>query len=790
MHFISNCYNRWQGRRGWLVLALLAWSLLCGWNLTRLDIEDDIVSMLPDGESRVARDFELLQQSPFARKVVIHLRADSPASASRLNSATAQLREQLPEPWFVDPLSGPADAQPQRLLADLLHSLPLLLDETDLAHLEQRLDDEGIALTLAENLSQLLQPQGLFVRELIRRDPFDLHLLALDKLRRVNPLPEVRIEGEFFVSHDGLSRLILADTPVLITDGVGASQLLEAFEQTRQSLPPGISAELISGHAYTLANADIIKSDMRILLLVSGGGLLLLFVLLIGKWRAVPVLLLPLFSVATAVLVVSLFADQVSGITIGFGAVVLGITIDFALHVYFALARRGSKRPEILRLVARPVLFGGLTTLAAFSVLAFSDLPGQRQLGLFAGAGIIAAVLLALLILPHFIPRPTVGAPGGRLKGKRSLLERLPFLRYGVISLWIALCGASLLMLPQLSFNGELRQLGYLPEELQQAEKDLTQAWGDVRGRAMIFVSAADLEQLLGHNEQVWQVLGEHQLQSEAVSLAPLLLSERTRQQRVDNWQAFWRQHQAPTTERLVGLGKGYGFSSRAFAPFFEDLERSPAPIDVTTLEEWGLGELVHTLLQEDEKGYRMMTLLPDRSEQIAGLLQPGVLPAGAVLVSQGVFADQLAQAIVADFYRFISIAGLVVVVLLAILFLRVKDVVIALLPALTGLLVLLGGMAWLGLELNLFNVIASLLIIGLGVDYGIFMVCHGQSKEDLASVRAVVVSGLSTLIGFGALTLAQHPALFSIGLTLLLGISAAMPTAILVLPALSRQSR
>ncbi|MFO7814065.1 MAG: MMPL family transporter [Pelovirga sp.] len=790
MHFISNCYNRWRGRRGWLVLALLAWLLLCGWNLSRLDIDDDIISMLPDGESRVARDFELLQQSPFARKVIIHLRTDSSASAPRLNSATEQLRDELPEPWFVDPLSGPAQVQPQRLLTDLLQSLPLLLDETDLAHLEQRLDDEGVASVLAENFSELLQPQGLFVRERIRRDPFSLYLSALDKLRRVNPLPEVRIEGEYFVSHDGLSRMILADTPVRITDGDGANQLLDAFEQARLSLPPGISAELISGHAYTLANADIIKTDMRTLLLVSGGGLLLLFVLLIGKWRAVPVLLLPFFSVATALLVLSLFVDQVSGITIGFGAVVLGITIDFALHVYFALARRGSERPEILRLVARPVLFGGLTTLAVFSVLAFSDLPGQRQLGLFAGAGIITAVLLALLVLPHFIPRPTAVVAGVRLNGKRSLLERLPFLRYGVISLWLALCGASLLMVPQLSFNGELGQLGYLPEELQQAEKSLSQAWGDVRGRAMIFVSAADLEQLLRHNEQVWQVLGDYQLQSEAVSLAPLLLSERTREQRIDNWQAFWQQHQAPTAERLVDLGKGYGFSSGAFTPFFDHLQRSPVPVDVAKLKEWGLGELVNTLLQEDENGYRLITLLPDRADDIAVLLQPDVLPAGAVLVSQGVFADQLAQAIVADFYRFISIAGLTVVLLLRLLFRRIRDVVFALLPALTGLLVLLGGMAWLGLELNLFNVIASLLIIGLGVDYGIFMVCHSHSKEDLASVRAVVVSGLSTLIGFGALTLAQHPALFSIGLTLLLGISAAMPTAILVLPALSRPSR
>jgi predicted RND superfamily exporter protein len=124
------------------------------------------------------------------------------------------------------------------------------------------------------------------------------------------------------------------------------------------------------------------------------------------------------------------------------------------------------------------------------------------------------------------------------------------------------------------------------------------------------------------------------------------------------------------------------------------------------------------------------------------------------------------------------------VLFLLLVLFRSLRPLLLALLPVLTGLVVMFGAMAWLGLELNLFNVVASILIIGLGVDYGIFMVCHGQQEQDLASARAVLVSGLTTLVGFGALVLAEHPALHSIGLTVLLGISAAVPTAVLVIPA------
>ena len=95
------------------------------------------------------------------------------------------------------------------------------------------------------------------------------------------------------------------------------------------------------------------------------------------------------------------------------------------------------------------------------------------------------------------------------------------------------------------------------------------------------------------------------------------------------------------------------------------------------------------------------------------------------------------------------------------------------------------GAMGWLGIQFNLFNVIATILIIGLGVDYGIFMVCKISETYGHDTDRAVLFSGLTTLAGFGALILARHPALHSIGLTVILGIGAAIPSALFVIPAL-----
>ncbi len=792
MKLVADCYCRLQHRRGWLLLILLLLLVVAGWSFSQLKVEESISAMLPDGDSQVARDFQLLQRAPFARKLVIHLTAADGIETDQLITATDQLRSALPAELFSNPLSGPEELVTGQLFRQLGDSLPYLADVDDLQAIDEQLTPAQIDARLAEALAQLLQPQGVALKKQLRRDPLQFDCLALQKLRHLNPIPGVRLERGHFVSQDGRSSLILADTQVAITDAVGGKALLDAFTEARQDLPAGIRAELVSGHPYTLANAQAIQADMQRVLLVSGIGILLLFFLFLRSLRALSVYLLPLFSMVVAVLVAAAWFGTLSGITIGFGAVLLGITIDFGLHVYFAL-RNGSgveTREQLLQAVSRPVLFGGFTTLAAFAVLLRSELPGQRQLAIFAMAGILAALLLALLFLPHFIGERKEESPLSRRQLRRHVYDRAPGLRLTVLLLWLLVAGLAGWQAQKLTINGELRQLSYLPTELQQAEQRLGESWGNMRGRALLFASAADLESALRLNELVWQRLGEQGLQDEAVSLAPLFPSQQTQQQRLQNWEGFWQQRRATTQDLLQASGQKYGFSPAAFGPFWTRLEQTPANIDQQRLKSWGLGRMLDNLLLKDEQGYQLMTLVPDRPELLGALEENLTRLPGITLVSQSRFGKQLSAEIGADFSRFISSAGIAVLVLLLLLFRRLPEVLLALLPVLTGLLVMFGGMGWLGLEMNLFNVVASILIIGLGVDYGIFMVCHGQQEEDLASSRAILISGMTTLVGFGALVLAKHPALHSIGLTVLLGISAAVPTAVLVIPAFRPKRR
>ncbi len=784
MKFIAVCYQALESRRGWLVLGCLLIVLAAAGYLARVPVADSIVAMLPDGNLQVKRDFDLLQKTPFARKLVILLQAADGVSEKQLISGTQRLSLLLPKELFKNVQSGPGNLQNFQLLQQLPVYLPVLADESDLALVAEKLTPGQVDRQMAENLAMLMQPQGIAMKQQIQSDPLGLNGLALQKLMYINPLPGVRIEQGSFLSEDRRSTLILADTDIVITDPDGSKQLLDGFRLARAGLPQGISATLLSGHPYTLANTQIIKSDMNRVLLVSGLGLLLIFVIFLRRWQALAVFLLPFVSMVVGLLVTALFYTPLSGITIGFGAVLLGITIDYGLHVYFALRHGSGSRKELLVALSRPVLFGGLTTLVAFAVLLRSELPGQRQLAVFAVGGIVAALILALLVLPHFIGKnePTGWQPQ---RFRRHLFERRPRLRWLVLGGWLIVMAFSAIQAQNLSINGELKRLSYVPPELSQAEQALADHWGNMRGRAMIFAAARDLETALQHSEQVWQILRDQHLDKASVGLTPLLLSARTQRQNAEQWQAYWSQEQGLAQTLLEDAGRKYGFSSQAFTPFFARLQHEPQVLTLDTLASWGLAPLLENYVQLDTDGARVLTLIPDQPEVIAQVDKALKQIPGVTLVSQSRFGHQLSHAIAVDFSQFISISGLVVLVLLVVLFRKLSDVLLAILPVLSGLLFMFGGMTWLGLEMNLFNVVASILIIGLGVDYGIFMTCHSRQVEDLASSRAVLVSGLTTLVGFGALVIARHPAMNSIGITVLLGIAAAVPTAVLVIPAI-----
>jgi len=114
---------------------------------------------------------------------------------------------------------------------------------------------------------------------------------------------------------------------------------------------------------------------------------------------------------------------------------------------------------------------------------------------------------------------------------------------------------------------------------------------------------------------------------------------------------------------------------------------------------------------------------------------------------------------------------------------------ILALVPVVTSLAVVLGVLRISGLSLNAPSIIAAMVVVGLSIDYGIFMVYSCHFRLNTGTPTAVSLSAWTTLIGAGVLVFAQHPLLFFIGVTLVSGVGAGFLTANFLIPPLYRLS-
>ena len=785
--FFSSLYGLLSRHRLLLYCATFAVILLAALVLKNITMNEDIAPLLPDDQSEAAKDFALLQKTPFANKVLINLKGSPGTGRKELTDTADRMSAAMTSPYFTRAVSGPSLPSAEGLQEWLMNALPQTFTIKDRSKLQETLTAPEVRSRLQNVYEQLTGPEGYFMKPLLERDPLDLKSTVLEKLRHMNVIPGMGLYNNHFISPDGKNTLIIAETPVKITDSKGSHELAEELKALiRKAVPPGIEASVISGHAYTTANAETIKKDLFIILTSAGVVIFLLILFFLRSWKGVLVFLVPSSVLCLATAGTLLIYDSVSAVTMAFGSVLLGISDDYPILVYFALCSKERDPKTIIREVAYPVMFGGLTTIVTFAVMLASTLPGQRQLAVFTMIGVAVSLVFSLVLLPHLLQ--TLPGEKRYIGAGSPRSPKLP--RRGVLVLWLLIMALGLWQAGRIHFNGDLQSINFVPESLKKAEQHLAKTWGDFRGSAVLFAEGSDLESSLSVNDSLFAYLSEKLPSGQIVSLAPLLPSSATQRANARRWKDFW----ADGNERLAGKllseeGPRVGFSPGAFAPFFELLKRQPDAITFDDMKKIGFGDLMGAMVLKNDNNVQTLTLVPDSPGLVDLFAKDGKSLKGVRLVSQGRFKGLIGHALVGNFTRYIIFALLVIVAAVGILFRDPKKVLLTLVPVATGLIFMLGAMGSLGIEFNLFNIVAAILVIGLGVDLGIFMVCNITEGYDHTANLAILLGGLTSFVGLGALALAQHPALKSIGITVMLGLIGVIPAALFVVPALYRKT-
>src|SRR5262249_3680833 len=215
-----------------------------------------------------------------------------------------------------------------------------------------------------------------------------------------------------------------------------------AAQATLRATGPGVFAV----GARTQIKQDVSRISLLAVVLVS--------ILLLMVYRSPSALLMTLLPAASGaiagVAAVGLAFGSVHGVTLGFGATLLGEGVDYAIYLFTNTAPGSGLRRSLAR-IWPTLLLGVLTSVVGFSVLLLSQFAGLAQLALFSTVGLVVAYIVTRFVLPELIPDhfgvrpPTALGAAFAWLAMRARWLRIPLLLAVTSSVvWLAARGPAL----------------------------------------------------------------------------------------------------------------------------------------------------------------------------------------------------------------------------------------------------------------------------------------------------------------------------------------------------------
>ncbi|MBX9913832.1 MAG: hypothetical protein K2Y25_08045 [Pseudomonadaceae bacterium] len=740
-----------------LLLALLA---LSAWQWRHgPPVAANMLALLPAGSSdALVQQAEQRMQEPLNREVLLLIGHPQRASAVALVSQIGQQWQSLGLFERVQwSLSADLDAIRQQLRSSRLSLLPLADRQLLVAQPQQFIQQRLAQLYDTFAATSLLPPE---------QDWLGLGARAQQGLTPHSRVQADLASGVLLVDDAGMTwTLLRARTAGDAFDLQAPAAIAASVAQARAAVSAQ-GGQLLAAGGVLYAAAGQAKATGEISWIGGGAtlGTLLVLLLAFRRWRV----LLSLLPVALALLAgctacVLLFG-QINALTLVLGASLIGVAADYPLHYLSKSWSTPAWRSWPALWATLPGLSLSLgTNLLGYLALAFTPFPALTQIAVFSAAGLIAAYLCAVCLLPAWLAPLRLSPPAGLLdfagrllQVRRRLLDAIG--SWPLLLGFLLFCGGGLW---QVQSQNDLRQwLGQQPQLLAEAQQ-IARLTGQQPTSQFFLVRAGDEQQLLARQaalalrldalvaaQQLQDYRALSQLQSPESALQPLRMAL---QQLPQHWQPLLALGipEAALRQELAQLGQPAPNLAMTLAGPLAEAWR---PLWLGSVAGGGVAGLVS--LQGHASAAQLRAAAQDLD---------GVQLVDRIGELNQLFADtQLSAAEL----KLISCAA--ILLLLCLPFGVAGALRVVCLPLLAALATL-ACLGWLGQPLTLFSLFGLLLITAIGVDYAILM------RESVGgapvSLLGTLLSGLISWLSFGLLLVSQTPAIANFGLTISLGL-------------------
>ncbi|MCY1069141.1 MMPL family transporter [Nannocystis sp. RBIL2] len=762
--------NAWRAGLGAaLVAGLVAFCVL------RLQVVTDITAFMADvADPKLAALSRGMASSELTRTLVLSVsdeRGEPDVAIAGAQALADRLQDRPEVAWLR---TGPGE-----LHAEAIHNLYyprrffLLADET--AGLQDRLSDDGLRAAARELRRQLGLPTSGVIKQIAPADPLLAYPAQLRRLEAAQGGGVALRDGHFVAEEQhALVMLATRSSPFDATDQAPLQAAIEAaFDEVDAQSGGRLVLEQSGVARFALAAETSMREDIGRISTVSLVGIVALFLLMFRSPRLVLLSLAPLVAGVAAALAACLaLFGAVHGLTLAFGATLIGVCIDYSVHLFnhHMLDPRGGPR-QSARQIWPGLLLGALTTVAGFAGLAWTSFPGLREVALFASIGVLVAALATRYWLPDLLPMaPKPGwlqrrAAAGLARVVAGMRRR----RSAVAVLPAVALGLCVVGLPRIEWSDDVRLLTALDPEMLAEDERVRARVSRMDGGRFVVAFGADEEEALAGNDAAAVRLRAAQAAGEIEAFRSLHALVWSAALQKDN-QAALADPSLPA--RLDAAFVAEGFRAGSFAKFFADMSHGPDVMRPADLAATPLAEAARTFRAELDGGeVAVVTLLRGVSDATALQARLAELPQVRYFDQQGMMQAAFGR------YRArtleLVVFGLFAV--LAMVWVRYRRFGLALAafaPAVLAAATALSLVALSGVTIGILHVVALLLVLSMGVDYGVFL---AESRRDPsgfdATVLSVLLACLSTVLAFGLLAMSQSPALQAIGVTVGLGV-------------------
>ncbi|HLO60374.1 MAG TPA: 1-acyl-sn-glycerol-3-phosphate acyltransferase [Bacteroidales bacterium] len=792
--FFVHLYRFFSKRRFRLFFIVSAVAAISIFLASRIRFEEDINKMISGVESSGILS-RIVEQSKFLDKIIISVTADQSngnVSPDELVSAGDRLADTLKSetfrPWVKVVTYRVADTVAQTMMDVVYNHVPLFLDQADYAVMDSMVTPERIEKAVSNDLKNLLSPASFTMKQMIVRDPVGFSGLALKKLGSFQNDENYTMVNGCIFSKD-LSHLMMFITPVFAStqtsqNAVFIEKLNGAIEKIQKD-HRGVQIEPFGSALIASGNAERLKKDIRLTLTITIILLSLIITFSVKKKALFPFIFLPaIFGGIMALAVLFLVQGKISVISLSIGTVIMAITVDYALHITTHYKHKHSVI-QTIKDVSFPIIVCGFATAFEFLTLVFVSSESLHELGILASISVVTAAFFTMVVLPHILEAThRVSDETEEKNYLEKVLDRITNYAFDknklLLGAMVVYTFVAAFYFNRVGFETDMMKMNFMSDALKRTENDLNRINNAKLSSLYVVAYGSDLQDALKSNERVLALAGSLRKDGYVKSFtspSSLLMSDSLQAVRIARWNDFWNRHNRERfLKTLNQKAVQAGFRPGSFSEFENAIHTDFKPADSSVFKTLESIFFVDNIsVSPDLASIVTILKVTDEGKELAEKKFSDLQ--GSIVIDRKSVLTRMVNTLANDFNFIANVSLLLILLVLILAFGRIELGFITFVPILLSWIWTLGFMGIFDIRFNIFNIIISSFITGLGIDYSIYIMqglVQGYKTNDrnlLSYKTCILISVLISISGTGVLILAKHPALNSIALISIVGL-------------------